>query len=808
MVVEAAATPAIPAPLPSDFLLGAPVPNLPESTVFSSRAISSTSTLVTLATTASTPLILSPTKYINSTVFVAWTPTVPGTSFLGFQCAEFALPVRASSVALNFDFFAREGYVRPHSVLPLIAFDPATNDVVLLAPVDHFHDQVLAVIPASSSPTNDSVASGELRWGWSGDLQSVPPGFSTTLAILRGPSVRAVLGQWGSMVTGAAERSFGVPFGGKGRYADVSVAKVGLWTDNGAAYWYRREPGMTLPETLCAKVREVDAIGLSGFDLGCVEIDSWFYDHEVARAVTDVGYCEIVPPTGLLKWEPRDDVLGRGGLHALRKAVGGKPLILHARHISSRSSYLDEDTGTPNFPGDMCPHSIFGDRSEGVDADHVIAVSESFSTSGGSSSGDEASGVAAEVRSHVTRIKAAVSSAETVLPESKGSKQPPRGWWVDGDRAHPVGPDLYQRWMAQASDWGAICVEQDWIVELWLGVSALRAVPGRIEAWQRAFNKAAADTSLSLIWCMATPADMALAASLSQVVAVRTCDDYRYATDPSVLWRWHLTVNCLARVLGLWPFKDVFMSSANPDAKIACIDGDPNACLEALLSALSAGPVAVGDRIGHTDTSVVRRTCRADGIIIKPDMPLALLDRSLAAMPGGSPILWADTFSGKTQYLVAIHGGRRDDDPDGTALAVTEIHDLGGCDMLVYDWTERTAHVASTVSVTLTTHSWKMFVVCPIEHDNSSVASVSSSGDDDVVTVIGDMNVYATMGSRRMRVNCKADGTLASVDVLGQPGESINIVGWTASRGVLSICVEIPGKAWTRLDRSVSAGWH
>ena len=44
--------------------------------------------------------------------------------------------------------------------------------------------------------------------------------------------------------------------------------------------------------------------------------------------------------------------------------------------------------------------------------------------------------------------------------------------------------------------------------------------------------------------------------------------------------------------------------------------------VEALLSALSAGPVGIGDPLGEADPAIVRRTCRADGVLVKPDAPI------------------------------------------------------------------------------------------------------------------------------------------------------------------------------------------
>ena len=42
---------------------------------------------------------------------------------------------------------------------------------------------------------------------------------------------------------------------------------------------------------------------------------------------------------------------------------------------------------------------------------------------------------------------------------------------------------------------------------------------------------------------------------------------------------------------------------------------------------MSAGPIAPGDGVGDTDAVLVKRTCRLDGVLLKPDRPALSVDR-------------------------------------------------------------------------------------------------------------------------------------------------------------------------------------
>jgi hypothetical protein len=233
---------------------------------------------------------------------------------------------------------------------------------------------------------------------------------------------------------------------------------------------------------------------------------------------------------------------------------------------------------------------------------------------------------------------------------------------------------------------------------------------------------------------MATPADMIAAASLTNIVAVRTSDDYRFAADPALLWTWYLTVNRLAGALGLPAFKDVFFSQ-RPEPGADSIDGDEHAELEALLSALSAGAVGIGDRIGHTDREIVLRTCDIDGRLRHVDRPVALVDDCLFGEPArGERLAWATaraTVDGDVwTYVVAINTSV----PavvvdDGLSLASLGIDESRS----TLEWRTGAVRQADSLRVALAPRDWAYYVVAP----------PGRRADD------GDLRKYVTVPSQR-----------------------------------------------------------
>ena len=530
--------------------------------------------------------------------------TVPSDAeFLGFAFTQFALPV-ISRPGVDFDFNPAPNLHSPRAMIPLLV--RSADGYTLFAPTSSPHEQIITVID------------GVFHWGWHGDLDEVPAGFAAELAVYRGATAAELLSQWGSELRTAA--------GVVRRPADANAltSHLSYWTDNGAAYWYRTEPGTTIAASVADAVR---ALRADDVPIRSVELDSWFYQHETIRPIDEIGYPTDVPPSGCWVWKPRPDAF---------------PPSDHA-------------------------------------ADHADAGSTSGSTS--HSRGDP-----------ITEFADGLGRPPLVLHARhlapNGPDVDPDTWWVDDLAAQPHDPAWFRGWFDDAVRWGATCIEQDWMLIYWFGVRALRSAPGRAMAWQRALDEHGRATGVDLLWCMATPADLIAAVELERVIAVRTCDDYRFADDPAMLWTWFLTVNRLVGPLGLRAFKDCFFSNAAVDGVSDPIDGDVHAEVEALLSALSGGPVGIGDRFGRTDRGIVMRTCDADGRLRLVDHPIGLIDDCLFGAPArGERLAWATTSvtidGSRWTYVVAINTAteRRSiaDRLDLTDIGLDRPHGI-------YDW--------------------------------------------------------------------------------------------------------------------------
>ena len=203
-------------------------------------------------------------------------------SYLGFAYTQFALPVVAGP-ALDFDF----------NPAPNLHSPPAMG--MLLARVGDRH--VLAGPAGPSARAGDRrrrrrTALGLARRPRRG-ARRASPRRSASSPVPRRPRC------WSDGAPTCARRGRA----GRGT-ANPITSHLSYWTDNGAAYWYRTEPGRTIGPASPRRWRRLRA---DGVPVHAVELDSWCYQHEVPRPIAEIGYPEEVPPSGLMTWEPRVD---------------------------------------------------------------------------------------------------------------------------------------------------------------------------------------------------------------------------------------------------------------------------------------------------------------------------------------------------------------------------------------------------------------------------------------------------------------------------------------------------------------------
>jgi hypothetical protein len=261
---------------------------------------------------------------------------------------------------------------------------------------------------------------------------------------------------------------------------------------------------------------------------------------------------------------------------------------------------------------------------------------------------------------------------------------------------------------------------------------------------------------LTVQYCMASPRHFLHSVRHNNVTTIRTSED-RFVP---ARWTNFLYTSRLAAALGLWPFTDVLMSTETGNL---------------LVATLSGGPVGIGDPIGAISGPNLLRAARADGVIVKPDVPLTPIDSSYfgaahapnLAQITGAQIAAAHTDFGtlRTSYVLAYAQG-------GDAIATFQPSDLGvDRPAYLYDYfggSGRVVHPSDTVS--MPTAGGVLYLIA---------APIGPSG----IAILGDLGQFVTAGKKR--IAAMGDYGVVHVNVVFANGEKSRILsGYSPSAPV------------------------
>jgi len=225
--------------------------------------------------------------------------------------------------------------------------------------------------------------------------------------------------------------------------------------------------------------------------------------------------------------------------------------------------------------------------------------------------------------------------------------------FIQGEHAsYPAEPARFYRHLGRRlKKEGAVGVWHDWLWAQQSSVKELRADPEAAERWFAEMAEAFNGEELPMLLCMPTMGFHLASTRHGNIITARSYRDYLEKQVKQVemlktkgeqirpvksqrFIRQNILVGLVLHALGLYPFYDVFITNREHPEGFA----EPQAEQEALLRALSAGPVGIGDKLGFIDKRIIERLTLPDGRLAKPDRPPRPLVNSL-----NSDILIAQT---------------------------------------------------------------------------------------------------------------------------------------------------------------------
>jgi len=298
-----------------------------------------------------------------------------------------------------------------------------------------------------------------------------------------------------------------------------------------------------------------------------------------------------------------------------------------------------------------------------------------------------------------------------------------------------IDPQYWKDYASYLASSGVAVLEHDWLS----GPAVTNFNLTDPDAFLDNMASAMHDAGLQIVYCMPLWAHIMQSSKYNNVVAARVSND----GFSRIRWDEMIFNSRIASAVGLWPFADVFASKNVRDI---------------LLATLTAGPIGSGDGLGATIGSNLSRAVRDDGVIVKPDIPIAPTDATFVALSASqvAPIV-ASTYTDhgglRTAYVLAysrVQGAESPVSFSPQSLGFT-------APAYVYDYFNKTG-VALNPGQSFTgsvDYNGSYFVVAP----------VGASG----IALIGDTGKFVSCGKKR--IEQVSDNGVLRVSVRFAPGE-------------------------------------
>ncbi|MFX1387425.1 MAG: hypothetical protein ACFE9M_09435 [Promethearchaeota archaeon] len=193
------------------------------------------------------------------------------------------------------------------------------------------------------------------------------------------------------------------------------------------------------------------------------------------------------------------------------------------------------------------------------------------------------------------------------------------------NHAIPLKKEFWQWLMNHAKESGIEVYEQDWMKNQIASIPILTENYNTQEDWLNNMATAAKKNGVDIFYCMQTPGISLYSIKHMNVNISRNSEDYNH--------RWPLTyrfihstqTNILYHAIGINSHPDVFRSRTMENVKFRPF-GEKFPDFKCLFQILNAGVVAPGDKKEYVNWPLLQKTCRDDGLLLKPDKPLTAND--------------------------------------------------------------------------------------------------------------------------------------------------------------------------------------
>jgi hypothetical protein len=193
------------------------------------------------------------------------------------------------------------------------------------------------------------------------------------------------------------------------------------------------------------------------------------------------------------------------------------------------------------------------------------------------------------------------------------------------NHAVPLKKEFWDWLMAHAKESGIEVYEQDWMINQIVSMPILKKNFNAQEEWLKSMATAAKENGIDIFYCMQTPSILLYSLKHSNVNIARCSHDYNQMRPLTFRFIPSTQTNILFHAIGINSHPDVFRSRIMKNMNFRIFaERRPN--FNCLYQILNAGVLAPGDKKEYVNWTLLQKTCRNDGLLLKPDKALTAND--------------------------------------------------------------------------------------------------------------------------------------------------------------------------------------
>eukprot|EP01064_Diplonema_japonicum_P017310 TRINITY_DN2537_c5_g1_i1.p1 TRINITY_DN2537_c5_g1~~TRINITY_DN2537_c5_g1_i1.p1 ORF type:complete len:749 (+),score=180.35 TRINITY_DN2537_c5_g1_i1:68-2314(+) len=336
----------------------------------------------------------------------------------------------------------------------------------------------------------------------------------------------------------------------------------------------------------------------------------------------------------------------------------------------------------------------------------------------------------------------------------------------------PMKQDFWNYLLGKSKMWGLTTYQQDWLLSEFNNVPALQRSATMGRNWLMQMGRAAMESGMTIQYSMPYARHVLQSVEIPVVTHVRASDDYTPGGDTAP-GNWDIGgSSILAHAVGLAPFKSNFWTSTQEPGGSCGNTTNPDVWRAAAVATLSNGPVTPADGMPFMNKSMIMRSCRNDGMLLRPSRPMTYLDSYIYKKGGGTGPkghVWSTyTTIGADRYDIVF------------AMVETQY----GMKLSELTLDRETGVVEKTVCYTRNTKSFTGLVVVEIQPANGVVALKPPNSRDDFDllyfapiqsngwALLGELSKWVPVSTQRV-VAVTVRGDVLAVAVQGAPHEEV-----------------------------------